>query len=148
MADDLATLIRLHKLELDEKRRVLAAIEARVSEAQAVRRALDAEMAAEKERAQATFEGGLTLGAYTKAALKRREQLDARIAQLLREAEAAREVVREAFAEVKRFELAKEARDAAEAAEAARRETLAFDETAAGQHQRQRAGGEHDTEQG
>lgn len=124
----LPSLIKMHGLRLDEKRRALADIE-RQRQAVIDRRArLDAEMTSEKTRAEARPETQADFGAYVRVALKRREALDFEISELDRISEAANEEVAEAYRELKKFELVKQRRDAEALLEGNRREQADLDE--------------------
>lgn len=134
--NELATLIRLARLQLDEKRKVLAALLAEEERVKALKAALLAQMAQEAKAVPADFEAGLTRGAYIKAGLKRAEQFDTQLAQIAQVVEAAREDMAKAFEEVKRYEIADEARKERAAREASKRETKALDEVGSDRHQR------------
>lgn len=124
------TLIRLAEQTLDEKRKGLSQLEAALARAHAARAALDAELAAEKKAAAASIEGGRTYGAYAQRMILRRKRADQAIADAEAQVEAAREDVRTAFAELKRFQITHDARLAKLAAEQARKDQAVMDETA------------------
>lgn len=132
----LATLIRLHTHQLDEKRRALAEAERRLDNARAQRAALDEEMVAEKATAAQGGEGAYTYGAYLQAARRRREAIDAGIAVLEKAAGEARDAVAEAFAELKKYEITKANRERRALEEANRREQELLDEMGLSMHRR------------
>lgn len=105
------TLIELSENRLDEKRKRLATLEDRLTAAQAQRVALDEEQAQEQQvAAQETGIVGFAYGAYAERLIQRREEADRAIAKAEKAVEEQREIVREAFAELKRYEMAHEAR--------------------------------------
>lgn len=124
------TLIRLSEQALDEKRKKLAELETGLERARAGRAALDAELAEEQAAASQSVEGGRLYGAYARAMIDRRRQADRLIADVERAVDAAREEVRTAFAELKRYQITHDARLAKLAAEQARKDQAVQDETA------------------
>lgn len=130
------TLIRLSEQQLDEKRKALARLENGLEVARAGRSALDEELAAEQQVAARSLEGARTYGAYAQAMIARRRAADQLIADTEAAVEAAREEVRTAFAELKRYQITHDARLAKLAAEQARKEQAVADETARNQQRR------------
>ncbi|MEQ8397727.1 flagellar FliJ family protein [Thalassobaculum sp.] len=124
------TLIRLAEQALDEKRKALSQLEAGLERARVARAALDVELAAEQKAAAGSMEAGRLYGAYAQAMLARRRQADRLVDDVEMAVEAAREEVRTAFAELKRYEITHDARLAKLAAEEARKEQAVADETA------------------
>lgn len=118
------TLIRLSEQQLDDKRRALAALEDRLDQIRAERQAIEDELQHEQRRAAEDAEALFTYGAYAAEVIRRRERADGRIRAIEAEVEAAREDVRLAFAELKRYEITHERKLAAiERERAARRQT-------------------------
>ncbi len=136
MASELTTLIRLAKLQLDEKRKVLAAIIAEEDRVKAQKAALLQRLEDEKKQTAKDFEAELSRGNFIKATFKKRDQLDAQLRQLAGLIEAAQNEVRKAFEEVKRYEIAEEARERAEAKEQQKRDTKNLDEVGSDRYQR------------
>ncbi len=135
--DTLATLIRLGKFEVDEKRRALQEI---LDLEQALRdeiAALEAEERAEQQFVSTHAEQSATYGSYSVANKKRREVLLHKIADMIPEIEEARSALSEAFAVQKRYEIAKENQDAAQNAVTAKREREEMDELALQAHRRE-----------
>lgn len=124
------TLIRLSEQTLDEKRKHLAQLEAALATARRGRAALDVELAAEQKAAAASVEAGRTYGAYAQKMIQRRRQADQLVAAVEAQVEAAREEVRTAFAELKRYQITHDARLAKLAQEQARKDQSVMDETA------------------
>lgn len=134
--DDLATLIRLAKLQLDEKRKVLAAIVAEEDRVKTQKTALLEKLETEKKASMQDFEAELSRGSFIGASLKKRDQFDAQLRQLAKLIEAAQDDMRQAFEEVKRYEIAKETRDRKAAKEAQKREGKELDEIGGDRHRR------------
>jgi flagellar export protein FliJ len=104
------TLIELSENQLDEKRKHLAGLEETLAAAVEHRAALDEELAHEQQVTSQDTAVGFAYGAYANHLIQRREQADAAVAEAEKAVEEAREVVREAFAELRRYEMAHEAR--------------------------------------
>lgn len=128
----LAGVIRLHRWQLDEKRRALGELEALADRLGGEIRQLDADMAAERQAAEREAGNGVgfSFAAYVRNALARRERLQQSIRQVEEQIAAARDEIAEAFQELKKFELAQEDRDRRAANRRRRAETIAFDEIA------------------
>lgn len=140
MADELATLIRLARLQLDEKRKVLAAIVAEEDRLKEQKTQLLARLEEENRSTPPDFEADLSRGNFIKASLEKRDRLDAQLRQIATLIAAAQDEVRKAFEEVKRYEIAEETHRKREAKEARRRETKALDEVGSDRFQRERRG--------
>lgn len=128
MADELATLIRLAKLQLDEKRKQLAVLLAKEDEMKAMRAVVLQRLEAESKNSQNALEGGRSHGAFVKASFKKRDEIDAAIVELNKFIQSAREEVRQAFEEMKRYEIAQDQREQKARKEAQRRDTKQLDE--------------------
>ncbi len=138
MADDLATLIRLAKLQLDEKRKQLALLIAKEDELKAMRAGVLQRLAEEQEKVTPITEGGRSLGAFVKASFNKRDEIDAAITALGKLIADSQAEVQAAFEDVKRYEIAKEQRDLRAAREQARRDTKAMDEVGSDRARRQK----------
>jgi len=129
VAKHLRNLIRLHDWRVEEKQRALADLLAAVAALEARRRELEDELVRERKAAsEAPGEISIYYGNFAKAALARRRALEAAIAEGEAEVSAARDRLREAYRELKKYEVAQAQRDASEAAERNRREQLFLDE--------------------
>lgn len=124
------TLIRLSEQQLDEKRRRLAALEDQLDGARAQRQAIEDEL--EREQGLATEDSSalFAYGPYAAEVIRRRERADALIAAVEREAEAARDEVRTAFAELKRYQITHDKKLAELAKSRAAKEQIELDEIA------------------
>lgn len=129
MAKDLHNLIRLNEWEVDEKRRKLGELLRLMANLEAQAKALEEELV--REQAQAAdqpVEGGILYGAYAENVIDRRERIKESMDQMEVAIEEAREELRVAYLELKKYEVAQENRDRRMAREAARRETMEYDE--------------------
>ena len=130
MAGGLGALIRLHDWQVDEKRRALAEKLRIAEQLEAKLQELEAEALAESRIAAASPETGLFYGRYVDGVRKRRGGLNQAIAAIEAEIVEAREAVREAFLQLKKFETAAERRAARETLERDRRDQGVLDEVA------------------
>ncbi len=135
--NDLHTLIRLRKWDVDEKQRALAVLlrqEEEVIERQA---ALEAEVENE-----ITFTATLpadqrgTLAAYLKRCDDFRQRLMEILAEVRRQVAVAQNELAESYRRLKTFEVTQDAREAAEAAEENRQEQMELDEIGLTLHRR------------
>lgn len=126
----LKTVIRLHKWQLDEKRRALADLQNLRDRLLAELQRLQQEMLHEQAVARADPLAAYGYAAFAKAALERGRRLQDSIAQVDRQIAAATEEMAEAFQELKRFELAEEERMKREREKIRRKEDAMLDETA------------------
>lgn len=129
MGKHLHNLIRLHDWQLEEKQRALADLLTAVAALEARRRQLEDELVRErKAAAEAPGEIGIYYGNFAKAALAKRRALEAAIAEGEAEVAAARDRLREAYRELKKYEVAQAQRDTRDAAARDHREQLFLDE--------------------
>ena len=126
----LKTVIRLHKWQLDEKRRALAELQNLRDRLFAELHRLEQEMLHEQQVARADPVAAFGYAAFAKAALERGKRLQDSIAQVEKQIAAATEEMAEAFQELKRFELAEEERLKREREKIRRKEDAMLDETA------------------
>lgn len=131
-----STLIRLAKLEVDNRRRLLAdLLEQDAAFDRAIDR-LDGEVAAERQKARESPEYGGGFAAYARHAANRRKALIDRKAALAADIDAARDRLAEAFEEQKKYEITAERQDEEEAAEENKREQQDLDELGLQTHAR------------
>ncbi|MGE5503440.1 MAG: hypothetical protein ACM31L_03365 [Actinomycetota bacterium] len=129
MAKSLKTLIRLAKWNVDEKRRVLTALQAREDEILATIEAEEQQLAVEQRVAAEDSTGaGFMYGAYADAWLRRREQLFSMLEAVRAEISMARDALAEAFGELKTYEITQRERERRAQAEADRKEQQFLDE--------------------
>jgi len=134
----LLAMIKLHDWQLNEARRRVAELEALAAGFVDQIAALDAELAREERAASGSVQARASWPAYAEAMAARRANLEASLARLRQELEQGKEEVSIAFQELKKYELAYEARRQKALAEANRRETFALDEMAIEAHRRAR----------
>lgn len=126
----LKTVIRLHKLQLDEKRRVLAELQNLGDRLKAEIERLREEIVQEQQTARDDFAVSFTYANFAQAALERGRRLGESLAQVEVQIAAATEQMAEAYQELKRFELAEEERLKREKEKLKRKEANMLDETA------------------
>ncbi len=132
----LPALIRLHRWQLDEKRRELADLQRLEDDMLAQVQRLHDEVAAEQDYAQNADTGGLAYGGFAAGVLLRRQRIEQSIAEIGRRIEAKREELAESFRDLKRYETTLAQREKRAALEADRRAQAALDEISMIQFQR------------
>ncbi|KAF0222609.1 MAG: hypothetical protein FD176_2576 [Rhodospirillaceae bacterium] len=136
-AKGLKTLIRLAKFEVDEKRRVLTALQA--EEERTLHDILQSEVRLRKEQELAASDAvgiGFMYGAYHRAWMAERQNLFARLGTLRHQIELARDELAEAFRTQKTYEVTQANREKREQEEADRKEQIFLDEVGMTQHRR------------
>ncbi len=126
----LKTVIRLHKLQLDEKRRVLVELQNLGDRLKAEIERLKEEIAREQAMAREDFTLSLSYAAFAQAALERGRKLSQSLGHVEGQIAIATDQMAEAFQELKRFELAEEERLKREREKQKRKEADLLDETA------------------
>ena len=104
-------LSRLKRFDVDEKQRKVAEIESLIGDFNQMANDLDRQIAIEQERAGVSDTNHYAYPTFAKAAIQRRDNLLASVADLEAKLASARETLGEAFEELKRIELLEE-RDA------------------------------------
>lgn len=135
----LDSLIRLHRWQLDEKRRTQAELQALADRIKGEIDRLQADLARERETASHTDGPALGIGPYIQSILARERHLSQTLDEIGRQIAAAHDAITESFRELKRYELAQEERLRAEARRLDRLERLNLDEVAATQFERRRS---------
>ncbi len=135
----LRTLIRLRKQDLDELRRDMAALEGRRAALIARREMLDREFAEEQRFVAETPNMAFAYGAYAQRVIAERADIAERKRALEDDIAALGERVAEAYAELKKYEIAMSQRLRRQRAEAARREQRDLDELGLVMHRRRGA---------
>jgi flagellar FliJ protein len=121
------TLIRLKKFQVDEKRRRVAQIEGMIADFQRMSVDLEREIQSEQERAGINDPSHFAYPTYAKAAIQRRENLTRSADELRVQLEDAKNLLSEAFEELKKVELLDERDQARERAEESAREQADLD---------------------
>lgn len=136
-AKGLATLIRLAKWNVDEKRRVLTALQAREEQILAEIHAAEVQLAEEQRLAASDATGiGAFYGAYAQAWLDRRAQQFGSLAAVRDEIQRARDDLAEAFTELKTYEITDRERRKRAQQERDRKEQAFLDEVGLTMHRR------------
>ena len=132
----LATLIKLHKRTLDELRRKMVSLENQKNQLRLLSARLNQELEDEMQTAGKQPEMAHFFGDFATRIKKRQEGIAKEVQSLDTQMDKLGEHIAEAYAEVKKFEIAKKniERRAAEAVK--RKETIELDEIAGQQHRR------------
>ena len=126
--NDLKTLIRVHQFELDEKRRQLGNL-LRFEQSLENRKILLAKRFKEEEEAAKSDQtAALTFGAYVDWHIDENKRVDRALADARQEIALMRDEIREAYQELKTFEITQENREKREAAELERKNNAVLDE--------------------
>lgn len=141
MSKALATLVRMHRWRLDEKRRAVGELERLRAGLVAQGEKLADELEAEKAAAGESLDASQTLTAYLSSMRERRARLDSSVEDIDRRLDAANAELAECFRTYKTHETALANRLRREEAEAERRQQLTLDEIALHGHRRQRRAG-------
>jgi flagellar protein FliJ len=126
----LKTIIRLQKLQLDEKRRTLAELQNLGDRLKAEIEKLKEEIAHEQATARDDFAVSFTYANFAQAAMERGRKLGESLLQVEVQISMATDQMAEAYQELKRFELAEEERLKREKDKQKRKEAIMLDETA------------------
>jgi flagellar protein FliJ len=135
----LRSLIRLAEAGLNEKRRALVEIEDQEAELRNRAQALEAEKDREQQQARMLEVGAFAYAGYARGLIERRERLAAQIAGMQAPLEEARQAVAEAFQELKRYEIALDARLKADKAREESKAVVAMDEISLNVHRRRQS---------
>ncbi|HEX7775020.1 MAG TPA: flagellar export protein FliJ [Parvibaculum sp.] len=130
------TLIRLHRFQVDEKRRKLAELELMAQEFRASERELEAQVEAEQKKAGISDVAHFAYPMFAKSVIRRRQNILASIEDIERQLDAAKEELAAAFRELKKYELLEDSRKRKHRKEVMRIEQSELDEVALGIHRR------------
>lgn len=136
-AKGLKTLIRLSKFDVDEKRRILTALQNQ--EERIIGEIAQSEVTLRKEQEMAARDAlgvGFIYGAYHRSWMAKRQQLFAQLSTIRAEIEIARDALAEAFRTQKTYEVTQANREKREQEEADRKEQNFLDEVGMTQHRR------------
>ena len=100
----LDSLIRLHRWQVDERRRHLADLEGLATQLTEESHRLDREEAKEQAAAATSPEAAITFAAYARQLIERRRKLAQSQAEVAEQIERSRTLLADAFQEVKRYE--------------------------------------------
>jgi flagellar FliJ protein len=130
------SLIRLHRFQVDEKRRQVVEIETMIAEFRRKEAELEQQILSEQERAGVSDVGHYAYPTFAKAARDRRENLLKSIDGLTAQLETAKDGLAEAFTELKKYELMNEKESLRAKAELSAREQAELDEVGLAMHRR------------
>jgi flagellar export protein FliJ len=125
---DLSVLIRLHKHELDEKRRILGTLYSSMNLLERERRTLERLYEMEREAVNVAEDVHFTFAQYTQKVRQKRQELEDAEKELEKQIETAKDSLMETFSEMKKYEMTQEERDRLEAEERRIREVKAMDD--------------------
>lgn len=128
------TLIRLHRFQVDEKRRQVADIEAMIADFERKEAELAQQIEVEQQRSGISDETHFAYPMFAKAAKKRRENLRISVEELTGRLEVAKGDLSDAYNELKKFELMHERDESRQREEEEARERDALDEAALNLH--------------
>ncbi|MBX3504563.1 MAG: flagellar export protein FliJ [Parvibaculum sp.] len=104
------SLIRLHKFQVDEKRRKVAELELMLAEFRQRERDLEAQVEAEQRKAGISDVAHFAYPMFAKSVIRRRENILESIEGLEVQLEVAKEELSAAFRELKKYELLEDSR--------------------------------------
>ncbi|MGB5948072.1 MAG: flagellar export protein FliJ [Parvibaculum sp.] len=130
------SLIRLHRFQVDEKRRKLAELELMLQEFRARERELEAQVLAEQEKAGISDVAHFAYPMFAKSVIRRRQNILNSIEDIEHQLSVAKEELASAFRELKKYELIEDNRKRRHRKEAMRIEQAELDEVALGIHRR------------
>jgi len=131
----LSSLIRLHKWQLEEERKVLAALLSARQDLEDRAAKIRTDMASERQKAS-NINWLFAYPPYADAAYKQLDRLAESVTELEGKIDAAEERVADAFKELKKYEVALERQLERERLEAERRDQILLDEIALNAHRR------------
>lgn len=124
------TLIRLSRFKTDEAKRKLAGLVAMRDDLLRKQKDLEQSLSDEQRKATENEFGRFAFPSFAKAVIARRENLARSVGEIERQIEAAREEVNACFRDLKKYELAEEARQRREDAETAHAQQVEADDVA------------------
>ena len=130
----LPTLIRVHQWKLEEMRRNLGEMEGLRADLEQRLRDLHTQQIEEQRMAASSPEFGFTYNGYANSFIYRRDKLHQSIAEIEEELLGARQLVQEAYQEVKKYEIVHERNTRKEYELELRREQVALDEAGLQMH--------------
>ena len=130
------SLIRLHRFQVDEKRRKVTEIETMTADFRRKEAELNQQVEAEQQRSGITDVNHFAYPTFAKAAINRRENLLASIEELDRQLEEAKESLAEAYTELKKFELLHEKEEDRQQKELSKHEQSELDEVGINMYRR------------
>lgn len=102
----LESLVRLHRWQLDERRRQLGDLDVLAAKLRQEEQRLAEEQKTEQATAAASLEAASAYGGYARRLIDRRAKIEESIVSVEQQIVGAREALAEAFQEMKRYEIA------------------------------------------
>ena len=136
---DLSALIRLHKYELDEKRRALSVLYTELAELERERQRIETELAVETASLEMHQGISYTYASYAERMKDAREAVEAAQLQLELRIQVAKDSMMETFGELKKFEMTQAERERLEEEERAFKESAMLDEIGLETYRRRQA---------
>jgi flagellar export protein FliJ len=124
----LESLIRLHRWQLDERRRQLADLDTLGEKLRQEQARLSAEERQEQVAASSSYEAASAYGSYVNTLIGRRDRLKQSLVSVEEQIVAARETLAETYREVKRYEIASANRATQQKKRLARQQQRTLDE--------------------
>lgn len=138
----LDSLIRLHRFQLDERRRDLATLEELAAKLKEQQRQLEDENKREQQAALGSIEAAGGYAGYAAGFLERRRKLAQSQAEVAQQIVRAREALAEAFQEMKRYEITAANRARQQELREARRQQQVLDDLGIDRFRRKTAAGD------
>ena len=136
----LNNLVRIHRWQLDEKRRQFAQLEKLRADLGRQETRLAEEMAAEQVAAEKAGAAATTYPAYLQEARSRQQRITDSIAEVERQMLTAQQEIAEAYSEVKKYETALAHMEKREFAKRERTQRIAQDDLAMDMYRRKKTG--------
>ena len=134
----LESLIRLHRWQLDERRRQLAELDALGEKLRQEQARLSAEERQEQTAAASSYEAATAYGGYVNTLIGRRDRLKQSLISVEEQILQARETLAESYREVKRYEIASANRTMQQRKRVARQQQRTLDELGIENYRRRR----------
>jgi flagellar export protein FliJ len=137
----LDSLVRLHRWQLDDRRRQLAELDGFARKLRLEQERLAAELRNEQQAAAQSLDAATAYGAYAKRVIDRRVKIEQSLAAVEQQIALARDALAEAYQEVKRYEIAAANRTAQRRKHADRQQQRTLDEIGIDAFRRRNQGG-------
>jgi len=128
------SLIRLHRFQVDERRRQVTDLEGMLEEFHRRENDLDRQVQHEQDKAGITDIGHFAYPMFAKSMLQRRENILQSIGEISKQLEVAKEVLADSYRDLKKFELVEENRKRRARKEAVRLDQKEMDEVSLSIH--------------
>ncbi len=128
------SLIRLHRFQVDERRRQVTDLEGMLEEFHRRENDLDRQVQHEQDKAGITDIGHFAYPMFAKSMLQRRENILQSIGEISKQLEVAKEVLADSYRDLKKFELVEENRKLRARKEAVRLDQKEMDEVSLNIH--------------